>query len=245
MAETLYPWGYQRALVTKDRLKQLARWDLLEAEMGQRFEAWLVSREGRIGVGGAVRFYQPVADGFAPPGKSFHELQQFVSGLNKYCAFDIVVRNGSNIHRAPRWAEVPQQGTGHPDITDYGVHANVPGEPWHIQPIEIDGWQTWVNNGRPHPNGNFPIKNPVLPDAPRTDPPLGSRTLRIAAPTMKGGDILWVQQLLRDRGGLTLSVDGYYGLQTASRVKIFQGWEGLTQDGVVGPMTWAALLRSA
>lgn len=245
MTETLYPWGYQKALVTMARLKQLARWDLLEPETGQRVEAFLRSRGGRMGIGGAVRFVQPEKEGFAPPGKSFHELQMFHTRKNFYCAFDLVMRNGSSIHRAPRWDEVPRQGSGHQDIKDYGVHCNVSGEPWHLQPIEIDGWQTWVDNGRPHPNGNFPIKGVVVPDKPRTDPPLGSRTLKIAAPTMRGGDVLWIQNLLKTKGGLAISADSYYGIQTRDKVKIFQGWEGLTQDGVVGPKTWEALLRSA
>ena len=244
MTEVLYPWGYQRALVTMTRLKQLARWDLLEPEMGQRFEAWLKSRGGQIGVGGAVRFTQPDKDGFAPDGQSFHQLQRFHSGVDRYCAFDIVVRNGANVHRAPRWTEVPKQGSGHVDIKNYGVHANVDGEPWHIQPIEIDGWRTWVNNGRPHPNGNFPIKGttttPTSP--PSTDIPLGSRTLKLAAPTMRGSDVQWVQNVLRGEG-LILSTDGYYGLQTATRVKVMQGWNGLTQDGVVGPETWEVLKK--
>lgn len=242
MSEVLYPWGYNRTLVTMTRLKELARFDLLEPEMAQRFEAYLKSNGGEMGIGGAVRFVQPVADGFAEPGKSFHELQTFVSGLKYYCAFDVVMRNGTNVHRAPRWSEVPQQGTDNVDIVRYGVHANVPGEPWHIQPIEIDGWQTWVNNGRPHPDGNFDIYGSEPPPPTTGQYALGERVLKIASPTMFGNDVQWVQQTLRNEG-LTLSVDGYYGLQTAGRVKIMQGWNGLTQDGIVGPKTWEVLLK--
>lgn len=246
MAEILYPWGYQRALVTMERMKQLARWDLLEEETGQRVEAWLKSRGGVIGIGGAVRFFQPDLDGFAPDGESFHQLQRFHSGAERYCAFDLVVRNGASVHRAPRWAEVPKQGSGHVDIKNYGVHCNVDGEPWHMQPIEIDGWATWVRNGRPHPNGNFPIKGtvvaPIPTPPPVTDIPLGSRTLRIAAPTMRGSDVMWVQNVLKSEG-LSLSADGYYSIQTRDRVKVMQGWNGLEQDGVVGPKTWEVLKK--
>ncbi len=239
----LYPWGYNKTLVPLEKLKELARWDLLEPEMAQRMEAYLVSKGGQMGIGGAVRFVQPVADGFAPPGKSFHELQTFVSGLKYYCAFDVVMRNGSNVHRAPRWSEVPQQGSGNVDIGRYGIHANVPGEPWHLQPIEIDGHGGWDDNGRPHPDGNFDIYGVDEPTSPPTGQyALGERTLRIASPTMRGNDVQWVQNTLKNEG-LILSADGYYGLQTASRVKIMQGWNGLTQDGVVGPKTWEALLK--
>lgn len=248
MAEVLYPWGYQRALVTEARLKQLARWDLLEAETGDRVMAWLRSRGGQIGVGGAVRFVQPDKAGFAPAGKSFHQLQKFKSGQEKYCAFDLVARNGANNHRSPRWAEVPKQGSGHADIKNYGVHCNVDGEPWHMQPIEIDGWQTWVDNGRPHPNGNFPIKGattkPSTPTTPTTSPPLASRTLKLATPTMRGGDVTWVQNFLRSQG-LILSADGVYGRQTRDRVRTWQSRNGHTADGVVGPKTWAGMRAKA
>jgi Putative peptidoglycan-binding domain-containing protein len=241
---TLYPWGYQRALVELSRLKELARWDLLEDETGERVEAWLFSRDGQIGIGGAVRFVQPDKDGFAPPGMSFHELQTFHTGLKRYCAFDLVVRNGSNVHRSPTWAEVPKQGSGHPDIAKFGVHCNVPGEPWHMQPIEIDGWSTWDKNGRPHPNGNFPIGGvPQPPPPPPKDTyALGERTLRLSSPPMKGNDVFWVQNVLKGQG-LVLSADSYYGLQTFTRVKTMQGWNGLTQDGVVGPQTWEVLKK--
>lgn len=244
--EVLYPWGYQRMLVPMARLKELARFDLLEPEMAERMEAFLISRKGEMGIGGAVRFVQPEKDGFAKPGESFHELQTFISGLKFYTAFDLVCRNGENVHRSPRWDEVPRQGSDHPDIARYGIHANVPGEPWHHQPIEIDGYRTWVNNGRPHPDGNFVIYQ--APQAPPPPPPpptgglyeLGARTLKIASPSMRGNDVQWVQQVLKDQG-LSLSADGYYGLSTANKVKIMQGWNGLTQDGVVGPKTWEKL----
>lgn len=254
MTETLYPWGYQRAFVSLARLKELARFDLMEHETAERAEAWLVSRNGEVGIGGAVRFVQPDRPGFAPDGESFHQIQTFVDGGKAFAALDVVVRNGADVHRAPRWNEVPQQGTKHADITDYGVHANVNGEPWHIQPIEIDGHATWVKNGRPRPNGNFPIKN-VTPTPPPTPTPAptptqpnpndivpGSRTLRLASPTMRGADVIWVQNVLLGQG-LSVSVDGYYGLQTVTRVKIMQGWNGLTQDGVCGPKTFEVLKK--
>lgn len=245
MAEVLYPWGYQRSLVTETRLRELARADLMEPEFCERVFAWIKSRNGHIGIGGAVRFVQPVGPTFAPAGKSFHELQQFVSGGKFFAAVDLVARNGSNIHRSPTWAEVPKQGSGHIDIKNYGVHCNVDGEPWHMQCIEMDGWGTWDANGRPHPNGNFPILGVVVvppPPPPTHQYPIGSRILKLASPTMRGSDVLWVQNVLIGQG-LIMSADSYYGLQTMTRVKTMQGWNGLTQDGVVGPQTWEVLKK--
>jgi len=228
----MYPAGYSRTLLTLDQLKTFASASLMEPEYRSRLFAWLRSRGGNIGIGGAFRTTQPTKPGFAPDGKSFHQMQQFADGRQGFMAVDLVHRNGSNVHRAPTWSEVPGQGTGHIDITDYGVHCNVGGEPWHMQAIEVDGWQTWVDNGRKHPNPNFPIKGQTT----TSDLPV----LRLTSPTMKGPHVVVVQTVLRDKG-YSISVDGIYGRQTRDRVRTFQSRNGLTVDGVVGPKTWAAL----
>lgn len=41
--------------------------------------------------------------------------------------------------------------------------------------------------------------------------------------------------------GWTITVDGHYGPQTAGVVARFQEMSGLLPDGIVGPVTWAAL----
>lgn len=240
---TLYPWGYQRSLVTLTRLKELARIDLMEPEYADRLFAWLKSKGGRIGLGSSVRFTQPVGPTFAPGTKSFHLIQTMRDGKKFFMAVDLVARNGSNIHRAPRWDEVPKQGSGHSDIRDYGVHCNVGNESWHMQPIEIDGFDSWVNNGRPRPNPNFAIKGstptPSGPDPGSISP--GTRTLRVTSPRMYGIDIAYLQQTL-SRQGLSLDDDGYFGPTTAEAVKTMQGWNDLQKSGIVGPTTWEAII---
>jgi peptidoglycan hydrolase-like protein with peptidoglycan-binding domain len=64
-------------------------------------------------------------------------------------------------------------------------------------------------------------------------------------PVVKSGShghpIKTLQYLLRARGQ-SVAVDGVFGPDTAAAVKAFQTSHGLTADGIVGPVTWAALV---
>ncbi len=59
-----------------------------------------------------------------------------------------------------------------------------------------------------------------------------------------GDLVVWAQEHLVTAGCAT-AVDGDYGPSTQSAVESFQTAQGLTADGVIGPATWAALLRFA
>jgi hypothetical protein len=59
-----------------------------------------------------------------------------------------------------------------------------------------------------------------------------------------GDLVVWAQEHLASAGYST-AVDGDYGPSTQAAVQSFQTAKGLTPDGVVGPATWAALLRFA
>lgn len=175
-----YPYGYGTGTYTMAELR--ARYEpKMHPEFARRLFNWLEAQGGKFGIGGGWRpdGGQPNLPGYAPEGKSFHQYQAFPSG-NAYAAVDLVVKqdNGQK-HRAPKWGEAPAQGT--PEAKKWGVHINVgvapTGEPWHMQPVEIDGWQSWVNAGRPDLKSNYPIPGgdkptePDLPDLPTPELP--------------------------------------------------------------------------
>jgi peptidoglycan hydrolase-like protein with peptidoglycan-binding domain len=66
----------------------------------------------------------------------------------------------------------------------------------------------------------------------------GQSTVKIGA---SGPVVKRLQRALRRTPNLEVVVDGVFGAQTEAAVKSFQEGAGLTVDGVVGPLTWAAL----
>jgi peptidoglycan hydrolase-like protein with peptidoglycan-binding domain len=64
-------------------------------------------------------------------------------------------------------------------------------------------------------------------------------------PTISVGDtgdaVRRLERALRRTPDLGLTVDGVFGTQLEAAVKAFQGGAGLVVDGIVGPLTWAAL----
>ena len=61
------------------------------------------------------------------------------------------------------------------------------------------------------------------------------------SPGATGEAVRRLQRALRRTPDLALVVDGVFGAATETAVKEFQQDAGLTVDGVVGPLTWAAL----
>lgn len=71
-----------------------------------------------------------------------------------------------------------------------------------------------------------------------------TRLLLSTSPMMRGDDVLAVQRRLA-AAGAAVTQDGLYGEGTASAVRGFQVLQGLEVDGIVGPLTWAALFQEA
>jgi hypothetical protein len=156
------PYGYG----TDERsIEWIETWLLAHhhPEYVARLIAWLRSHNGQMGVGSGWRAdgTQPNKAGFAPAGKSFHQNQRYRDGFVGAVAVDLVYRNPGGVHRSPRWTEVIVQGSA--DAWRWGLHCNVgtPGsrgsEPWHIQPVEIDGHETWLRDNSPCPVPDWPF----------------------------------------------------------------------------------------
>jgi hypothetical protein len=154
---TLYPDSYGTRFITLEQMVA-KHGPKMHPEFSRRFFAYIVSEGGRMGVGGGWRAVQPVKPGFAPPGQSFHESQTYASGIVAYAAVDLVHRQPGQKHRSPTWAETDSARA-------YSLHTFVTGEPWHIQCIEMRGYQMWVNAGRPDP------PRVAIPGDPPTPPP--------------------------------------------------------------------------
>lgn len=229
----LFPSGYGTSMVTLDELFKKHHEAKMHPEYARRLRAWLIAQEGRIGIGGSWRASQPPKPGFAPEGKSFHQTQQFASGRIAFCAVDLVHVNRGKNHRAPTWDEVPRKGSQ--EAKRWGLHCNVtkPSEPWHIQPIEIDGYGSWVRGGRK----DFSVMT-IIPPTPAPKPPAGAvfaypgQPLRLGS---KGDAVKLVQAVIGAKP------DGDYGPATERRVQAWQKSRGMFVDGVVGAVTWKAM----
>lgn len=77
------------------------------------------------------------------------------------------------------------------------------------------------------------------PSVPGIQP--GTRTLLLTSPMMSGKDVEFVQKFIGERK--CGPADGWFGPNTASGVRWYQGMRGITVDGIVGPQTWSHLLQ--
>lgn len=269
MSSILYPSGYGRDELTLDALMgQHCPVAVTEPEFRRRLRHFLQSKRGRIGIGDILpRPWGAQTSGASASNRSFHQQQTFHDGTMWCAAVDLVVRREAFLGHssgAVPWSEVPAQGSQY--AQDWGVHINVPGEPWHIQCIEMDGFWSWTQAGRPRPTPDFQLPcqpelppDPVLTFDPRNGlwglwpvndqkPRLGSRTF--VAERAERGDTRWqwtgdgveyAQGVIFHKAGGNISIDGYFGPETERRVKDVQQVFGKHVDGLIGPDTWGVI----
>ena len=144
---------------------------------------------------------------------------------------------GSIVYKARQPGEsgyrLPDRYAADPDRLDY-YHVGVVRS---ISPLEIvhctspGGVVTDTRPGRWAWTGALsliPAGAPILPRHP---------TLRYGS---RGDEVTLLQRRLQTCG-FTLAADGIFGPVTREAVRSYQTLRGLTVDGIVGPLTWAAL----
>jgi hypothetical protein len=159
MSDILYPWGYEDKLVTFDELCRRLELHPIHPEFYRRLTAWIEAQGGNIGIGSGWRAYGNSVSTASSNNQSFHQIQKFASGIKCFSAVDLVAINDGKSHRSPYWREVPAQDSL--ESLEWGLHCNVGnppnGEPWHMQCIEMDGFGSWLKNGRRDPVANYPL----------------------------------------------------------------------------------------
>jgi peptidoglycan hydrolase-like protein with peptidoglycan-binding domain len=60
---------------------------------------------------------------------------------------------------------------------------------------------------------------------------------------MTGDDVAVAQALLKARGDTDITIDGEFSTKLKNRVMVFQTYNGLAADGIIGALTWTELLR--
>lgn len=256
-----YPSGYGRAIVSMAELKRRYAGDM-EPEFARRLFAWIASKEGAVGIGSAWRPSPHSASKASRAGISFHQTQTFGDGSRHFCAVDLVVPTADkHSSGAVPVSLIPLQDSK--EAEKWGVHVNVlvPGkkgfESWHMQPIEIDGFGSWANSGRPRP-----VAHRDVPGNPRkvTQPkPVGGE-LGSFAPEFSAYGLYPVQpdkdEVSREssqpndltrylQGVMTnqcrlsgIDIDGTFGDKTETGVAEIQKWNGLDQTGRCNSATW-------
>lgn len=256
-----YPVGYGTAMVSFAELKRRYAGNM-EPEYARRLFAWLESKDGAVGIGGASRPNPSNTSQASKLGRSFHQIQTFADGSRYFCAVDLVhVNSSGGKHRTIQWSEVPEQGSA--EATRWGLHCNVqkPEEPWHIQPIELDGYGTWENHGRPRPKAGYTI--PGNPGKLRQPKPVGGDLGNFVPESSEYGlypaksgkgevsrdsrprpddRVRYLQGVLTNQCHLAgIDIDGYFGDMTEGGVLAVQKWNGLAEHGRCDEATWAAI----
>lgn len=161
-----YPVGYGTTTMSMEVLR--ARFEgPMHPEYARRLFAWIEHMDGAVGIGSAWRKNPDPISYASRMGWSFHQDQKFASGFVGIAAIDAVAQDGPDANFSHDGMTSGLAATAVP----FGLHANIglPGQPgyeaWHIQPLELDGYKSWVARGRPDPVAGF-----VLPGTPKPTP---------------------------------------------------------------------------
>ena len=127
---------------------------------------------------------------------------------------------------------------------EYGIIKTVPSENWHMQGRNHLDWYPAPAMDGVGAKPKAPAK-PTKPDLKGILALIGEIGKAVGVSPLRFKDRGQGVEILQNRlSNLSYNVgpvDGIFGRMTLKQVKNFQRVEGLWQDGIVGPMTWAKL----
>lgn len=108
---------------------------------------------------------------------------------------------------------------------------------------------SWNRNGHDCPGDArvHQLRHVIIPEvAHRLGTKPTPRLLRLADPMIHGEDVAMLQRTLNlVQARPKIAVDSVFGAATKKAVQRFQSTHNLDADGIVGPLTWAALTRAS
>ncbi len=169
------------------------------------------------------------------PGNSNHGL-----GL----ALDVAAWTGSHvagISSSPAWHWLLANAAA------FGFSWEVQTEPWHLHYFTGDNVPPRVlafEAGLPGP-GPAPTPTPEPQPQPPAGDPVNGYPEQANKPVLSRGAksalVLYAQVVIFYKAGGSISMDGQFGEQTEARVKDFQRFFGLEDDGKIGKNTWGLI----
>lgn len=129
-----------------------------------------------------------------------------------------------------------------------------------MQCVEMRGYGSWVNAGRPDPRDHYPLPDgssptpqPQPPKPPTPQPTPGKEiTVQFTTQAVKVGErgphVRRTQQMLNDLMGRGLATDGHCGLLTVAAIMDWQrlmrnnaATKNTAVDGIAGPVTLGSI----
>nr|DAI41048.1 MAG TPA: N acetylmuramidase [Caudoviricetes sp.] len=160
----------------------------------------------------------------------FSDFGQWVDGLD--VDGNTVTKSGTSFAAPQLAGKIGLLLSANPDMTEPEVYEALKG-------MAVD----LGNKGRDPLTGYgfVQLSEPTQKEEPKEEP-MGERILKlIDKPRMQGDDVKELQTLLDKHGFPCGEIDGVFGPETDTAVRLFQKANGLTVDGKVGEKTWAAL----
>lgn len=230
-----FPTGYGNRLVSMNELRERHE-PQMHPEYARRIFACIDAAAGLVGIGNGWRSaatqaanHAKAPNTFAPAGSSFHESHPWSSNLEGYAAVDTVGRHARH-QEAWNWM---RDNAGRFGLCTFW---DVNGEPWHTQFVDLPkGVKSWQAAGRPDPP-SFALPGPdgtATAEGPDYDGFPSNDAKPVVSLGWHGDLVTYIQQVIADRAGGKITVDGDFGPQTLGRVRDVQFVANVATTGVV------------